>query len=87
MAYTRGSADCTGIELINNRFYGPIGQLVEGLARPKIEWDNRILKSGNINRAQPKVRSIFEWQQGIKDEIQATRRKRFEAKAKKEPQS
>jgi hypothetical protein len=73
-----GTADCTGIELMNNRFFGPVDQLVEGEIRPEVEWDNRILKSGNINRPQPEVRSIFEWQQARKEEIQATQRKFFE---------
>ena len=72
-----GSADCTGIELRNNRFFGPVDQLVEGEIRPEVEWDNRILKSGNINRPQPMVRSIFEWQQARKEEIQETQRKFF----------
>ncbi len=57
-----GSEDCTGIELINNRFFGPVDQLVAGPLRPDIEWDNRILKSGNINRPHAPVRSIFDWQ-------------------------
>ncbi len=57
-----GSEDCTGIELINNRFFGPVDQLVAGPLRPEIEWDNRILKSGNINRPHAPVRSIFDWQ-------------------------
>lgn len=72
------TADCVGIELRNNRFYGPVDQLVEGEIRPEIEWDNRILKSGNINRPQPEVRSIYEWQQARKEEIQERQRKFFE---------
>jgi len=78
-----GSADCIGIELRNNRFFGPVDQLVEGEMRPEIEWDNRILKSGNINRPQPEVRSIFEWQKARKDEIQATQRELYEKKNSK----
>jgi len=64
-----GTEDCKGIELINNRFYGPVDQLVEGSSRPSVEFDNRILKSGDINRPHPPVRSIFEWQQARKEEI------------------
>ncbi|MCF7688668.1 MAG: hypothetical protein K9N01_10235 [Cephaloticoccus sp.] len=65
------SADCTGIELLNNRFYGEIDQLVGGAVRPAVEWDNRVLPSGNINRPQPVVRSIYDWQQEHREEIRA----------------
>lgn len=58
-----GSRDCIGIELINNRFYGDVDQLVGGKARPAVEKDNRILQSGNIARPHPPVRSIYDWQQ------------------------
>lgn len=54
--------DVKGVELINNRFFGPVDQLVEGESRPAVEFDNHILKSGDINRPHPPVRSIYEWQ-------------------------
>ncbi len=57
-----GSEDCTGIELINNRFFGPVDQLVAGPMRPEVEFDNHVLKSGNINRPHAPVRSIYDWQ-------------------------
>lgn len=65
------SADCTGIELVNNRFFGPVDQLTGGAVRPAVEWDNRILKSGDINRPQPAVRSIYAWQQEHREKIEA----------------
>jgi len=58
-----GSEDCTGIELINNRFFGPVDQLVAGPMQPEVEFDNHVLKSGNINRPHAPTRSIYEWQQ------------------------
>lgn len=70
------SRDCTGIELVNNRFYGDIDQLIGGTARPAVEWDNRVLASGDINRPHPPVRSIFDWQQARKAEIAAAQAKR-----------
>ncbi|MFV1981674.1 MAG: hypothetical protein ACC655_11015, partial [Rhodothermia bacterium] len=75
-----GTEDSKGIELINNRFYGPVDQLVEGPARPAVEFDNRILKSGDINRPHPPVRSIFEWQQERKESIWQNQRKLAEAR-------
>lgn len=66
-----GSRDCIGIELINNRFYGDVDQLIGGNARPAVEKDNRILQSGNIARPHPPVRSIYEWQQERREEIRA----------------
>jgi hypothetical protein len=57
--------DVIGVELINNRFYGPVDQLVEGPRMPSVDFDNRILKSGNIARPHPPVRSIFLWQKGL----------------------
>lgn len=51
-----GSRDCIGIELINNRFYGHVDQLIGGAARPAVMFDNRILPSGDINRPHPPVR-------------------------------
>jgi len=77
-----GSQDCIGIELINNRFYGPVDQLVEGPARLLVEFDNRILASGDINRPHAPVRSIFEWQQARKEEIWTNQRELDEIEAR-----
>lgn len=63
------SRDCTGIELINNRFYGHMDQMIGGAARPAVVEDNRMLQSGDINRPHPPVRSIYEWQQEHREEI------------------
>jgi len=59
--------DVIGVELVNNRFYGPVDQLVEGPRMPAVDFDNRILKSGNIARPHPPVRSIYDWQHGHSD--------------------
>ncbi len=75
-----GSRDCIGVELINNRFYGDVDQMVGGKARPAVESDNRILQSGNIARPHPPVRSIYEWQQEHRAEIQAEQVKRATAR-------
>jgi hypothetical protein len=69
-----GTPDCVGVELIDNRFYGPIDALLAGAIAPAVERGNRIYRSGDITRPQPKVRSIFEWQQEHRDEIQARQR-------------
>jgi hypothetical protein len=66
-----GSADCTGIELIDNHFYGPVTKLVAGAIPPALERGNRIRTSGESERPQPAVRSIYEWQQAHRAEIQA----------------
>ncbi|MBP6508693.1 MAG: endopolygalacturonase, partial [Opitutaceae bacterium] len=73
-----GSADCTGVELIGNRFYGPVTRLIGGAIPPAVNRDNHIQKSGDINRPQPAVRSIYEWQQAHRDEIQAAQLRRAE---------
>ncbi len=77
-----GSRDCIGIELINNRFYGDVDQLIGGTARPAFESDNRILQSGNITRPHPPVRSIYEWQQEHREEIRAEQLKRAKARGR-----
>jgi len=77
-----GSRDCIGIELINNRFYGNIDQMVGGNARPEVEKDNQILPSGNIARSHPPVRSIYEWQQAHREEIRAEQLKRASARGR-----
>lgn len=77
-----GSRDCIGVELINNRFYGDVDQMVGGKARPAVEKDNRILPSGNIARPHPPVRSIYEWQQERREEIRAEQLERATARGR-----
>ena len=74
------SADCTGIELLNNHFYGDIKQLIGGNARSAVMEDNRILPSGNIARPHAPVRSIYAWQQAHRKEINAAQLKRATAR-------
>ncbi|MFI5357905.1 MAG: glycosyl hydrolase family 28-related protein [Opitutales bacterium] len=64
-----GSADCTGIDVVGNRFYGPVGQLFGGATRPAVDQDNRVRRSGDIARPRPAVLSIYEWEQSHRDEI------------------
>lgn len=70
-----GSVDCTGVELVGNRLHGPVTNIVGGPGTPAVDRDNRVLKSGDINRPQPVVRSIYEWQQAHREEIQAEQRR------------
>jgi len=77
-----GSRDCIGIELINNRFYGDVDQLIEGSVHPEVMFDNRILPSGDVNRPHPPVRSIYEWQQENRDEIRSDQLRRARAQAR-----
>ena len=64
-----GTADCTGVELIGNRFYGPVKDLIGGAILPSVNEDNRIRASGGISRPRPAVRSIYEWEQAHRAEI------------------
>jgi hypothetical protein len=66
-----GTPDCIGVELIDNRFYGPVRQLAGGAIAPAVERGNRIRASGQSERPRPAVRSIFEWQQAQRAVIQA----------------
>ena len=66
-----GSADCTGVELIDNRFYGPVTKLTGGEIPPSLERGNVIREAGDIEVAQPRVGSIYAWQQHHRAEIQA----------------
>lgn len=77
-----GSRDSIGIELVNNRFYGDVDLIVAGNARPAVMHDNRVLPSGDVNRPHPPVRSIYDWQQAHRDEIQAAQRKRAQARGR-----
>ncbi len=65
-----GSANCTGIEIYDNKFYGPVEEVAafaSGLG--EFEWvgDNEILPipaggAASVPRPEPAVKSIFEWQ-------------------------
>jgi hypothetical protein len=66
-----GTPDCTGIEVIGNRFYGNVPHVFGGAVAVAVDRDNRVLPSGDITRPHPDVRSIFEWQQAHREEIWA----------------
>jgi len=65
-----GASDCTGIELVDNAFYGPIGQLagfIGNLGRFEKLSGNTVAPYPKTPdavpaRPQPAVPSIFEWQ-------------------------
>lgn len=61
-----GHPNCVGIELIDNRFYGPIREIVGFLGRTgklAVNRGNEILEfTTDIPRPSPAVKSIFEWQ-------------------------
>jgi hypothetical protein len=60
------TADCIGIELIDNRVYGGNARLKVGLGKLKIEKGNQILPfSEDYERVEPAIPSIFEWQKKI----------------------
>ena len=77
-----GSRDCIRIELINNRFYGKVDQMIAGSVRPVLMHDNRILPSGDVNRPHPPVRSIYAWQQTYQDEILVNQQQRARARGR-----
>lgn len=59
------SADCDGVRVERNRFYGGSGTLVTGAGKPASDRDNQALPlpAGDPPpRPAPKVPSIFEWQ-------------------------
>lgn len=57
------TADCTGIELIDNQVYGGNGQLAEGPGQVLIDRGNRIFNADPERpRPAPKIPSIFLWQ-------------------------
>lgn len=74
-----GTPDCIGVELVDNRFYGPIRQLVGGAIAPAVTRDNRVRAAGEIVRPQPAPRSIFAWQQEHRTELQAEQLRRAAA--------
>jgi len=57
------TADCTGVEIVDNRVYGGSGQLVGGRGRALVAEGNTFAPySESPPRPKPKVPSIFEWQ-------------------------
>jgi len=57
------TADCTGIEATGNVLYGGNGSLVSGKAPLLTSQGNQILPPAAGARPQPRVASIYEWQQ------------------------
>jgi hypothetical protein len=61
------SPDCVGAEIIDNRVYGAGGKVVAGPGRPAVEEGNSVAPfTPDPPRPEPVVRSIFEWQRGLK---------------------
>lgn len=77
-----GTPDCVGVEVIDNRFYGPVRQLVGGAIAPAVERGNRVRAAGEVVRPQPAVRSIFLWQRDHRETLQAEQLRRAEAAAR-----
>ncbi|MCU0918027.1 MAG: right-handed parallel beta-helix repeat-containing protein, partial [Planctomycetes bacterium] len=57
------TADCTGIEATGNLLYGGNGSLVSGKAALLSSQGNQVLPPAAGARPQPRVASIYEWQQ------------------------
>ena len=55
--------DCSGVELIGNTLSGGNGKLFEGMHKPLVEKDNRVIPlDPELPRPTPAVPSIYEWQ-------------------------
>jgi hypothetical protein len=62
-AVSLATADCIGVELIDNRIHGGSGVLVSGSGKPLVERDNQLLPATEEPPLpKPAVLSIFEWQ-------------------------
>lgn len=57
------TADCIGVELLDNVLYGGSGQLVTGKAKAAVLEGNRALPLADAPRPRPTVPSIYQWQQ------------------------
>ncbi len=57
------TSDCLGVEIIGNRLYGGNGSLTAGKAKPVVFKNNRAFPLGDALRPNPKVPSIYQWQQ------------------------
>lgn len=59
-----GSRDCIGVEIVGNRLFGGSGRFLAGPATPALLEDNHAFALGAVpTRPEPKVPSIYEWQQ------------------------
>jgi hypothetical protein len=56
------TADCIGVEILDNTLYGGSGQIATGKASPAVLKGNRALPSADAPRPMPPVPSIYEWQ-------------------------
>lgn len=57
------TADCTGVEIAENRVFGGDGQVVGGAGRPALDEGNRVFPVPRVlPEPKPKAKSIFEWQ-------------------------
>ena len=57
------TADCTGVEILGNQFYGGNGKISSGNAVPLIVEQNRVSPLADAPRPRPPVPSIYQWQQ------------------------
>jgi hypothetical protein len=56
------TADCIGLEILDNALYGGNGQFATGKARPAVLAGNRALPLADAPWPTPAVPSIYEWQ-------------------------
>lgn len=62
------TADCIGVELIDNVVHGGNGTLFSGSGKPSVDRNNRLFPaSEDPPRPKPPVPSIFEWQRQNRD--------------------
>lgn len=61
-----GTADCTGIEITNNKIHGGSAKLIGGPGSPLVDRDNSFLPATDeAPRPTPDVPSIFQWQREL----------------------
>jgi hypothetical protein len=58
-----GTADCPGIEAVDNLLYGGNGRFVSGQAELAVSAGNKRVPLALPDRPEPRVPSIYEWQQ------------------------
>lgn len=56
------TADCVGIELLDNTLVGGNGRISGGAGKPSVDRQNQVKPAGSSLAIQPAVPSIFEWQ-------------------------
>jgi hypothetical protein len=59
------TADCIGIEAIDNCLAGGSGRLVSGKSGLALSEGNKVLPLAQTGRPKPAVPSIYEWQQHL----------------------